>query len=359
MKLQDIRTRIETYLNGQSEYDRKAVIPSYHVAACFLCIHILMFLFFLFFRVTPMAIFNIFSILFYAFTFWLIKKDQMFLFSTLTYIEVLLHMFLAVVFVGWKSGFQTTLIGIIVMIFYSEYVGKDFGRKHSPAMAMSLMAMIAYIIAYVITESRPAPYSLPHQAEYILTIMWAATTFVIAMIFLQVFVDLTVSSELKLKEERSHDALTGLYNRYFMIGHLDNLMKQEGEKKHWLAIADLDDFKHVNDTYGHNCGDYVLRTMAELFREHLPDVEICRWGGEEFLMAGAAETDGWNERQKLEELCRRIRDYDFCYEEQHLHLTVTIGFAMYRNESRQETWISRADDALYKGKCAGKDQVYG
>ena len=353
-----LKSRLERF-NQLSDYDRNVVVPSFSVAFCFLFIHIVMFLFFLFYRVTPMAVFNCFSVLFYLVCILVIRKNWIFQFVLMTYIEVLLHMFLAIVFVGWESGFQTTLIGIMVMIFYSEYVGKSMGIRYVPGVGMSALTMSCYILAYVISEVRPAPYRLPHPVEYTLTILWAVTTFVIAILFLQIFVNLTVRSEAQLREERSHDALTGLFNRYFMIGHLNKLMSRSREKKCWLAIADVDDFKQVNDTYGHNCGDYVLRTLAELFRSNLTDAEVCRWGGEEFLMAGTAERTGKEEKERLEELCRTISDYAFNYEGQPLHITVTIGFALYENETRQETWISRADTALYKGKSSGKNRVCG
>ena len=109
--------------------------------------------------------------------------------------------------------------------------------------------------------------------------------FVVSAMVLQAFVREATKSEKALANRLMHDKLTGLPNRYYVADYQGKLSKGGNLGKYWVALAYIDDFKNVNDTYGHNCSDLVLENVAHLLRESLPDAQVCRWGGEK-LYAG-------------------------------------------------------------------------
>jgi diguanylate cyclase (GGDEF)-like protein len=127
--------------------------------------------------------------------------------------------------------------------------------------------------------------------------------------------------------------------------------------RHWLAIIDIDDFKVINDTYGHNCGDEVLKALAAILSNSIPNTEVCRWGGEEFLLLGRIEKDMPTVVELLDRLRSSAEEHSFWYDETRLHLTLTIGVASYEAGQSTTEWINSADKNLYAGKKSGKNKV--
>ena len=337
---------------------KKAQIMSYAIDACFFVIHIAMFFLFHSFGVTPMARFNVFSMAFYLVMPVLIHRESFRAFVILVYIEVVLHMTLAVYFVGWECGFQITLVGLNILLFYSEYVGRALGIKYISAVWMCGVGMLMYLGSYIVSVLVPAPYTLPEIVRHGLQIWWGIVVFGIVIVFLQIFVIITSRSEAFLSYEVLHDKLTELPNRYYMTDYFTKVVNTHGRKRYWVAIADLDNFKRVNDTYGHNCGDYVLKTVAQLLNEHSIGAEVCRWGGEEFLISDWTSEDTAHVTQELlDHIRREIEKYPFKYEEQSLRMTMTIGAAWYKDGMTAAEWVNVADMKLYDGKTSGKNKV--
>ena len=92
--------------------------------------------------------------------------------------------------------------------------------------------------------------------------------------------------ENQLKQTALIDRLTGLYNRHYMVGRLESAVKENGP--HSVAMIDIDDFKKINDRYGHNAGDYVLVNVARILKNICRDCKVSRWGGEEFLILASS-----------------------------------------------------------------------
>ena len=95
-----------------------------------------------------------------------------------------------------------------------------------------------------------------------LRLAWGTNVFCVSCAVLHVFVREATRSEQALTKRLMHDKLTGLPNRYYVANYLERLSKGAGLAGHWVAITDIDDFKKVNDTYGHNCGDLCSRIQA-------------------------------------------------------------------------------------------------
>lgn len=327
------------------------------VSLCFLVIHIAMFWLFSACGVTPMAYVNLGSMLFYALSFLLIHAEHLRTYVTTVYLEVVIHMTLAVCMVGWDAGFQVTLIGMSILAFFAEYMGRSLHIKFVSGLALCIIGMSAYVGSYEFVHYVPAPYSLPNDVVFWLNVAWGVIVFAITLTFLQVFVFVTFESESIMSVQLAHDKLTGLPNRYYIADYLRRLESGEGLAGHWLAMIDIDDFKSVNDGYGHNCGDQVLKELGAIFRDECGGAELCRWGGEEFLLIGKSDGDERRHAQMLERMCHSIEGHGFWYEENRLRLTVTIGVSEYEDGLTISEWINHADKKLYEGKCNGKNQV--
>ena len=326
-------------------------------SASFLSIHIVMLILFTHCGVDPMARFNVFSIVFYLFSFIAIYKEWFRTYVVSVYLEVALHMTLAVLCVGWDSGFQITLIGINILIFFAEYVGRSIGVKAVSGLSLSIVGMCMYLAALEISHYFPAPYALPSDVSFWLQIAWGIIVFIIDLAVLQIFMLAVFSSEKSLSEKMSHDSLTKLPNRY----HLSQFLKRaktDGMLEHyWIAVADIDDFKAINDTYGHNCGDHVLKQLAEIMTEGEVCTELCRWGGEEFVMLGPIGNGMSSVYDKLDGLRQTVQSQQFWYKDYKFFVTITIGLASYKDNYSVDEWINVADSKLYQGKCNGKNQV--
>lgn len=163
----------------------------------------------------------------------------------------------------------------------------------------------------------------------------------------------------KLEFMAWHDQLTGLPNRRYMRNRLkdEQVRSARSGKPFALAMADIDDFKHVNDTYGHEAGDGVLKHVCDIIVEALRKQDsVSRWGGEEFLVM-LPETDINGAQIAAEKIRSKVEKEPFKYGEESISLTITLGVSEFRNEENIDDAIKHADEALYKGKKGTKNCV--
>jgi two-component system cell cycle response regulator len=157
------------------------------------------------------------------------------------------------------------------------------------------------------------------------------------------------------------DPLTGLHNRGYMTRHLDTLMKNAGPGKPIsFLIMDIDFFKSVNDTHGHDIGDEVLREFASRVSANVRGIDLaCRYGGEEFVVVMPdTELDHAHriaERIRLHVAGSPFRVLDG---EELLTVTISIGVAASLGEAdRPDALVKRADEAMYEAKAMGRNRV--
>lgn len=158
------------------------------------------------------------------------------------------------------------------------------------------------------------------------------------------------------------DALTGLYNRRYMENHLAALIDQAASRGKPLAllVLDIDHFKSVNDTHGHDAGDDVLREFALRMRKSIRGLDLaCRYGGEEFVIV-MPETEMSVATAVAERLRRRIASEPFLIQQGSgsIDVTISIGIATLDASSDNGAKIlKRADQALYRAKRDGRNRV--
>lgn len=184
----------------------------------------------------------------------------------------------------------------------------------------------------------------------------------------------------KKEQEVVTDPLTGLYNRRFLMRRLKEEMCRAARHNMQISVVmlDLDDFKRVNDTYGHNAGDFVLEKVGKILRSMVREYDILgmkaeeigvsnqyavRYGGEEFCLV-LLQTDHENAMMIAERIRTSIEDYDFLYHD--LNIKVTTSCGIYTGEIPEKTsdteqlltqFCSKADKALYEAKESGKNRV--
>lgn len=326
---------------------------AYGIAVIFLIIHILMFFIFTKCEIIPLVKFNIFSICFYVFMLFVVYKEWFRVYTVAVYLEVVAHMTFAIILTGWNGSFQITFLGMNVLAFYVEYSGRSLKVKHFRVMPLCVLGIVMYIASYIHLHYYPAIYSLPENTEFFLTLLWSSVVLFISLFVMQLLVIIAHDSEEKLAYQLSHDKLTGLPNRYYLSSQLENLKKENNN--FWLSISDIDDFKEINDTYGHSCGDYVLKSIGDLLANK--DVLCCRWGGEEFLFLGKADEKHADPENYMEEIRKEIENHSFEYEGKQIHITMTFGLSTFTNCEDLDNVLRDADDKLYIGKQSGKNKL--
>lgn len=155
------------------------------------------------------------------------------------------------------------------------------------------------------------------------------------------------------------DTLTGIANRRYIT----NLMGKEASRSRRngalfsLIMCDIDFFKKVNDTYGHDTGDYVLCEVSRIIQENIRKQDIVsRWGGEEFLIM-LPETGGESAVSVAEKLRATIERFPMEFGDHKFSITMTFGVSVYESELGIEKSIKKADNALYEGKQTGRNRV--
>ena len=166
-----------------------------------------------------------------------------------------------------------------------------------------------------------------------------------------------------LVEKSSIDMMTHLKLKYYFFNILAEAIDTAFLNNQNLAVLmfDIDFFKKFNDTYGHECGDYVLITVADIIRKSLRDSDVAsRYGGEEFtVLLNDSNTE---EAQLVAERIRMaIEGHDFVYNNQHLHVTISGGVSIFDAEKNlvnsPNEFVNQADQALYISKNSGRNKI--
>jgi diguanylate cyclase (GGDEF)-like protein len=305
-------------------------------------------------HVSLLAGVNVVSVIFYSLVFMLMKAGvHQVVIWTLVAIELMGHAVLAVYLIGWDSGFHfyVMLIPPVMML--------------SPVRTVSIKALLVLIMItfyilmdYSLRNAVPAfevPSVVLNGLHY-----FNLLSVLLLMVFLTgLYYRLVASSQKKLEKMATTDSLTGLHNRRSLEQAAASAI--ENHKRNGVALSvllcDLDKFKQVNDEYGHQVGDQVLKAFSALITDVIRSGDFAaRWGGEEFLLllpttkAEVAIIVAERIRQQFEQLVV-VGALD------DLRVTVTIGISEFYAGDTFDHLVARADEALYRGKNSGRNQV--
>ncbi len=277
-----------------------------------------------------------------------------------TIISTLAWVVLYVFLFGWDCGAQHFISVLLLLFFVASHAA---GRQKVMAAVMLCalrLALYWYTKIYdPLIEFDPVIAVLMQMINTI-TIFSLITA--IIMVFCQDSIAMEeklVSYNEKLREASRRDPLTKLYNRRAMLEYITALIGQIHKHGHWfcIAIGDIDFFKNVNDSYGHEAGDAVLVRTAALLSECMSGKgSVCRWGGEEFLLV-FEEMNGEEALAELEKIRELIQQQQIMYKGRMISVTMTFGLDEYDSEKPIDNTINQADQKLYMGKRQGRNRV--
>lgn len=166
-----------------------------------------------------------------------------------------------------------------------------------------------------------------------------------------------------LMEMSSTDMMTHLRLKYYFFNILTEAIDSAFLKNESISVLmlDIDFFKKFNDTYGHECGDFVLISVADLIRKSLRESDVAsRYGGEEFtvLLVDAGKDEAMLVAERIRST---IDEHDFVYNDQHLHVTISCGVSVFDVDdnlvSSPQEFVNQADQGLYISKSNGRNRV--
>ncbi|MBQ2823080.1 MAG: GGDEF domain-containing protein [Oscillospiraceae bacterium] len=282
---------------------------------------------------------------------------------------------------GRRMVFHIFSGGILTWLVYSVYLmGEDYGAHYFiyPLMVISFFATyrnfrgkalyMTFLLAlnigvYFFGKVHVPVIKITEQQGDIINIMYTVTLFVCMFAICFIFSNTNQSAlerinvyNRRLKKEAETDALTGLMNRRCMYKALEENMGVPNAV-FTVAIGDIDFFKKINDTKGHNFGDEVLKKISEYFMDYMNDKGIvCRWGGEEFLfLFPSCNID--KAYEYVLEMKEHIEKMTVTYGDETISVTMTFGVEEHKAEALVTELIHKADDKLYSGKTNGRNRV--
>lgn len=308
------------------------------------------------------TIFNVFSTMIYAFVtfFFALHKTRYVTIVSVVYFEILLHATLATLMLGWQNGFYLQVICMIPIAFYCPL------RYKYSAYIFSGISIVTFFFLRFYTYNYPALMggNLHEPSTRFLYLFNCVTSIMPLILFASNYYNSTRNSQFKLSEKNKNlqkladtDPLTGMRNRRSMIAKLEQAMelKEISNIDFSLIIFDIDDFKLVNDQYGHDCGDYVLKTLSGLLTDYgKSGAYICRWGGEEILIM-IPTSDVIQAKYVAEEIRHAVETYPFSYGPYSFHITITLGISSSEKHTTINDMLLQADKNLYCGKQNGKN----
>ena len=329
-------------------------------------VHIFFLIFFLCIGQYFMAAFNVFSVLLYVIgAFRSVPKDSETIkygWIVAFYVEIMIHATLCSILMGWDTGFYLYSIAVLPIAAYLLFLTASMKKFMITMLVMT--AMVALLMGGCMVYLGIFGSLEELEPLYLIIISYFNAFFAgtVILVFTMLFV-LEVATMLRkidaankqLEFIATHDALTGLYNRHSLKKLFHEL--EQSEKPYCIIMGDIDDFKKVNDTYGHDCGDTVLKSVAEVITHNIGENDTaCRWGGEEMLIVMWGEQEScFNAVSVIKDKINALR---ISSKDKQVAVSMTFGFVNRSEEPNGiEALIAVADDRLYIGKRSGKNVI--
>ncbi|MCQ2516442.1 MAG: GGDEF domain-containing protein [Saccharofermentans sp.] len=283
---------------------------------------------------------------------------------------IIMWMVLFVIRWGWDGGVQHYLFVMLLLVFVGTYAS----TRIKLVECVVLYGIRLFLFMWHLNHEAIEPLS--KEVSIVIQNINMIAIYISMIVILFIFTNDKMVTEAKLasynrelKFKSQSDTLTGLPNRSAVMETLtDTLLSGKSTNGVCVAIGDIDFFKKVNDTYGHEAGDEVLKTLAKRFNIFMQNKGIAaRWGGEEFLFVFLDDNLD-DAALHLENLLTQVRGIVIPYNNQLLKVTMTIGVSdinafVYKDtdsediENRIYEAISAADKKLYIGKQNGRNTL--
>lgn len=331
----------------------QAVIGSFvgRVALFAAAVDAIYFLFFLAIGSSLLAWMNVVSVAMYLAAYHLVQRRHLHFAVVLVWLEAFPHAAIGTLMLGWESGFHYLLLMFIPSVVMTS------SRQR---VQVFLIALLAFLGALDVLARMWGPLAPIPQAS-LLALKWLnISLFVVMFSALASYVRHKITqAEQRLKILATVDALTGLHNRR----HFESVAEQHMARRRRsgissaVVIGDIDFFKKINDTFGHEAGDLVLVAVSRLLKNGLREVDsLARWGGEEFVLliheTGLADAIAVTDRIR-----HAIEDSLVSHPAGEIRCTMSFGITQLRPNDTLGDAIDRADRALYRSKAQGRNRA--
>ena len=341
-----------SFRKGKSVNIEKAKTMSYVVNTVILFLVFGLMFFFYILDAPFLTYFSIPTVCVYLVGYFLIAKGRLDVYVWMVYIWLTIYMGITTVFLGYGYGFHLYCFSMIPVMFVTEYLAYKLEQKSLKALYVSVCIGIFYLLCTGYVAYFGPVYVREQEMAAFFWIFNALIVFGFLIFYADYMIKMVISSEEKLREMAQVDHLTKLFNRHYMMERLEGAPKAVG--KGFLAMADIDNFKKINDKYGHAAGDEVLKVTAERMKKECAGCEVARWGGEEFLIFSDKQEDG---KELMESLRLKVQEEPISWEKEEISVTITVGVAVRKDGQNMDQWIQDADEKLYYGKNHGKNAV--
>ncbi len=298
--------------------------------------------------------------------FKLIEEKKYRLYSYIIITKISIFLSCAVLLLGWNTNFHYYIFLSLVIYYLPFYLKDNIRVTHGRRILMVLGLCFLYIFLQqmsnkiVLSFATRVPENIANIFSYFNFLAVATSITSFSYFYSQVI----TSEKEELSKRADYDQLTGLYNRYIINKSIDFNKKliSEGalDKNEFLiAMLDIDHFKNINDTYGHDTGDYILKKISkELMKFSKVGVLPGRWGGEEFLLISSSMSED-EFRKELEKFRIKIYKDRFLYHGKKIKVTISIGLAKYQKGLKNDELVKLADEKLYIAKETGRNRLVG
>lgn len=302
---------------------------------------------------------NLFLIVFY-------KKINRLVFLTIFVLELTAYGLILTLCSKIACGFEFIITACIPGIFLLAY-DENPPKSYYFILDVIFIASVAVMTYVRLNKLPPQQFFLPERRKFlIINEIFFTCASLMFLIYGSIITDIAMKRldrkrayfQKQLDYIAKHDPLTGLMNRrrtHQVFSDVLN-MKIKDNQEFAISIFDIDNFKKINDTYGHDAGDFILKTFtARVWKEFPEPIRISRWGGEEFLIIFPQIDE--NTIYRLEEARKRIVAEPIIYDNKTIPVTATFGFSSSRKFQTPDLVLADADKMLLTGKQNGKNRI--
>ena len=300
---------------------------------------------------------NVGDVLIWCVAFFINKSGKIKIASFISMLKIITYSLAGSILIGLNVNVQWIILAALPpILLYLDFT------KNEKIFLVTLMLLVINLQIFIGLN-----FDAPFSQDGNTSLKFIFTNFIAFAVVIGLVLSTIVSNRLaalqkkeieKYKRESHTDSLTKLSNRRYADVFLQTLLQEPEKLSHCIAILDIDNFKLINDRYGHDTGDSALIRLSEILRENTRSRDLaCRWGGEEFLLIlYRCSLD--NGLIVLERIRKAVEETELPIPDGIIRYTVTIGAAILDSDD-VDVSIRLCDNNLYKGKQAGKNKVVG
>ena len=318
-------------------------------------VHIAIGAYFFYLQVALVVWLSILDVLIYTITFFINKADKVRLASFIIVIKISLFAVTSTILFGTNVNAHW----IILATIFPTALYLDFTSSQRIFWLVFMVVLVNFMLALPhITTPVLNIYDNAFLAFFFgnIVIFSVIATVIVNNIVIRKISNIQAKEVENFRHASNTDPLTKISNRRYADLFFDNMAKESNDFPTVFALIDIDNFKGINDTFGHDVGDSVLVAIAEILQQNTRHGDlVCRWGGEEFLLCltNCSKVSGLHVLEKIRKI---VEETVITPETSNVHITITCGASLLLNNDIKATLVL-CDKKLYEGKKNGKNKI--